>query len=207
MKQLATFFSYLLHPVFVPFVIFLVLHAICPGLFGMVDAKTIGLWKIQTGFNTILYPLLVIVLIWKLGFAKNMHMETNQERLGPLMACILFYFWNFYVFHKAQTDAPLALRSFLLGSFLSVCILFMTTIFTKMSLHTTAWAGVVTFFFLQSFTNQCAHIFSVASIIAFALLTIVIYSRMILLAHTRAEIVSGLLIGIICQVGVYFFYT
>jgi hypothetical protein len=205
LKKVAQFFSYLLHPVFVPFIICLLMMAVCPALFAKVDAKTIGLWKITIGLNTILYPLLITFLLWRLGFAKDMYMRTNQERLGPLLGSILFYFWNYYVFHKDQNDAPLLMKSFLLGTFLSVSILFLTTIFTKMSMHTTAIAGACAALFLFAWQSPCHNYYPLA--IGIGLLAIVMWSRMYLKEHTMAEIISGIIIGTVGQMGAWYFYS
>ncbi len=177
----------------------------CPALFISIDAKTIGLWKIQIGLNTILYPLLVTLLIWKLGFTKDMYMRTNQERLGPLMATILFYFWNFYVFHKSYSEAPILLKSFLLATFISVSILFLTTIFTKMSMHTTALAGAASALFLLAIKTPCANY--IPFVIAIAALVKVIWARLYLKEHTIAEIVSGVVIGLVSQSIAWYFYA
>jgi hypothetical protein len=204
-KRIAQFFSYVLHPVFIPFVVCLLMMQLCPTLFAKVDAKTVGLWKIQIGLNTILYPLLITFLLWRLGFAKNMYMRTNQERLGPLLGSILFYFWNYYVFHKDQNDAPMLMKSFLLGTFLSVSILFLTTIFTKMSMHTTAVAGACAALFLLGWHSDGMGYVPFG--ISLAALSIVVYSRLYLKEHTVAEIISGIIIGVVGQCGAWYFYN
>jgi hypothetical protein len=205
LKRIAQFFSYIFHPVFIPFVICLLMMVLCPTLFAKIDAKTLGLWKIQIGLNTILYPLLISFLLWRLGFAKDMYMRTNQERLGPLLGSILFYFWNYYVFHKDQNDAPMLMKSFLLGTFLSVSILFLTTIFTKMSMHTTAIAGACAALFLLAWQSPCNNYLPFG--ISAAALAIVVWSRLFLKEHTLAEIVSGIAIGVVGQLGAWYFYA
>jgi hypothetical protein len=205
LKRIAQFFSYLLHPVFIPFAICLLMMVLCPTLFVKTDAKTLGLWKIQIGLNTILYPLLISFLLWRLGFAKDMYMRTNQERLGPLLGSILFYFWNYYVFHKDQNDAPMLMKAFLLGTFLSVSILFLTTIFTKMSMHTTAIAGACAVLFLLAWHSPCTSFIPFG--ISIAALAIVVWSRLYLKEHTVAEIVSGIAIGVVGQLGAWYFYA
>jgi membrane-associated phospholipid phosphatase len=205
LKRIATVLSFLFHPVFVPFAISMCMMVLCPAMFASVDAKTLGLWKIQIGLNTILYPLLVTFLLWRLKFIDNLYMRTNQERLGTLIACILFYFWNYYVFHKSYaSEAPIVFKSFLLATFISVCILFLTTIFTKMSMHTTALSGACAGLFLFAIKSNCPNWipFSAACV---ALISI-IWSRLYLKEHTKAEVVSGIGIGIVSQAIGWWFY-
>jgi hypothetical protein len=205
LKKIAQFISLVLHPVFIPFVCGMIIIHLCPTLFNEVPAKDLKLWQIQLGLNTILYPLVFVFLMWRLGFIKNVYMRTNQERLAPLMASILFYFWNYYVFHKQHTAVPIIFKSFLLGTFISVSILFATTIFTKMSMHTTGIAGAATALILLHFIVPCSILaIVIAAIIAVVL---VIASRLYLKEHTVAEIISGLIIGAGTQLLAYWFYT
>jgi hypothetical protein len=205
LKRVATIISYIFHPVFIPFAVCMLMMMLCPALFSKVDAKVIGLWKIQIGLNTILYPLLVAFLLWRLGFTKNMYMRTNQERLGPLMASILFYFWNYYVFHKDQNNAPMLMKSFLLATFISVSLLFLTTIFTKMSMHVAAIAGACSALLLLAILSPCASYMPFG--ISIGVLALVIWARLFLKEHTKAEVVSGLIIGIVSQVFAWYFYA
>jgi hypothetical protein len=203
MKKIAEAFSYLLHPIWIPFALSIVLMHFCPTLFANIPAKELGLVKIQIGANTILYPLLVSFLLWRLGFAKNLKMETNIERLAPLMAAMLFYFWNFYALKKSTNEIPKELLTFLLGTFISTCILFFTTIFTKMSLHTAAMSGALTTVILWMNAGSCIPL---SVVIIFSLLFIItVVSRKVLQAHTYAELVSGAVIGVASMVmGGYF---
>jgi membrane-associated phospholipid phosphatase len=182
----------------------MVMMLFCPALFAKIDSKIVGLWKIQIGLNTILYPLLVAFLLWRLGFTKDMYMRTNQERLGPLMASILFYFWNYYVFHKDQNNAPMLMKSFLLATFISVSLLFLTTIFTKMSMHVTAISGASCAMLLLAIQSPC--ISYLPFLISIFVLALVVWARLYLKEHTKAEVISGLIIGIVSQAFGWYFY-
>jgi membrane-associated phospholipid phosphatase len=204
MKFLFKAISIVFHPVLIPMYVCLCMFNLCPQLFVNIDAKTIINWKLQLGFNTILYPVLVTVLMWKLGFAKDIFLRTTQERLGPLMASILFYFWNFYVFHKL-TAAPILFKSFLLGTFFTISLLFFISIFVKISMHAAAMGGALMALILLALKTPCVNWWP--AIIAFICSLLVIIARLIFKDHTKAEIVLGYSVGIICQLLVWIFYA
>jgi hypothetical protein len=195
--------SIVFHPVLIPMYVCLCMFNICPQLFANIDAKTITNWKLQLGFNTIMYPVLVTVLMWKLGFAKDIYLLTTQERLGPLMASTMFYFWNFYVFHKL-TAAPFLFKSFLLGTFFTISILFFCSIFVKISMHAAAMGGALMALVLLAVQTPCNNWWP--AIIAAICSLLVINARLIFKDHTRAEIILGFSAGMLCQALVFLLY-
>jgi hypothetical protein len=204
MIKLAKLVAYIFHPILLPFLVCLLYMVLCPAFFINVPAKTLGLWKIQIFVNTIMFPLLVSFLIYKLGFAKSIFLQTSQERLGPLMATILFYFWNFYVFHKV-TIAPVLMKSFLLGTFITVSFIFLSTIFVKVSMHAAGVCGALMALILFYFNSTCLPVYVL--LIATLITAIVIASRLITKDHTKAELVLGGLIGLVSQLLIWFLYN
>jgi hypothetical protein len=201
----ASIISVLTHPIWLPLVVASILWHYYPGLYPGVAHKDAVLWLIQIGVNTILFPLLVTVLIYKLGFAKNILLNTTQERLGPLMATTLFYFWNFYVFHKLH-DAPMLLKGFLLGTFFTVSALFCLSIFVKVSMHMAAWAGVTTLALLAALSTSLP-IHSFWAIGAAGISLMVAWARLAGKHHTTAELVLGTIVGGLAQGLVWVWYT
>ena len=157
--------STILHPVFVPTMVFAFLIFWSPTLFFGLDHKTTSWWLLIIAYITISFPLLVVFLLWRLKFIESIHMHGEKERYAPLIASMLFYFWVFWLFHK-QLKAPELLQSFLLGIFLTTVGVFMATIFYKISMHTAAWGGVVMFAIIGMFqTLQHGLIFFMSCII------------------------------------------
>jgi membrane-associated phospholipid phosphatase len=154
-------------------------------------------------FNTFLYSALVVVLLWKLDFAKNIYLRTQQERFVPLMASAIFYFWNFYVHHR-NPASPKIYNEFLLSTFVLISVLFMLTIFYKISLHSTAISGALTFLIIAKFSNTCISwpILGVAIVVA----TLVMLARLQLKEHTKFEVISGAIVGALVQLACYAFY-
>jgi hypothetical protein len=189
--------SYLLHPLFLPLIIsglILYRHPLVSLLAN--DGEKIRL-MVMTGINTILFPALIVFLLWRLKFVQNMYMTTQRERIIPLSVSVIFYFWAWYVSRNLDF-APQALQQWLLGVFLASCAANFTNIFFKLSLHTLGWGGVIGFFLARSFTDQ----YWPAGWIIPALLLAGLAgtARLLKSAHQPAEVYAGYLAGIICQV-------
>ncbi len=196
LQTVAKIISTLLHPVFIPAFVFAFLVFLSPDLFYGVTEKNKIWWLITVSYTTITFPLLTVFLLWKLKFIESIHMHHLKERYGPLIASMLFYFWIFWLFHK-QFNAPLLIQSFLLGVFLTTVLVFMASIFFKISMHTAAWGGVIAFAILATFH---AINYSVLLLIVGLLLAGLVGSaRLILKAHSNKQLYAGYLVGMAAQ--------
>lgn len=194
MKFFAQAISIVFHPVFVPVLVFSFLMAFAPELSYGLEQKQRVLWVITVAYTTILFPLLTTFLLWRLGFIESMFMHHIKERYVPLIACMLFYFWVFWLFHK-QFQAHAIIQTFLLCLFLNTMFTFLMTIFNKVSMHAAAWGGVCSFGVLLVFNSVHGSVwFLVASILIGGL---VLSSRLLLEAHVKREVYAGLASGIL----------
>ncbi len=141
--------------------------------------------------------------MWRIGFIKSIHMREARERLGPLIASMLYFFWNFYVFYKL-TEVPDLFKSFLLGVFISAALLFMISIFAKVSMHVAGWGGAITILCIANLVYPCSLLMYL--LIAVVATVLVIAARLGLQAHTKAEVISGLIVGVISQLVAFGFF-
>ncbi len=193
--------SVVFHPVFVPALVCSFLIYGSTSITSTVTPADKKTYLMVVSYVTILFPLLVIFLLKKLDFIDSIKLSTIKERIAPLIASISLYFWVYWVFHK-QFNAPIYIQSFLLGVFIATSLLFMATIFYKISMHATAWGGVCMLSILLLFTQQTYGLYFLA---ATAFITsLVCIARIQLKEHNTFEIISGLLLGIISQLIAYF---
>ena len=156
-KTLAKGISILFHPVFVPALLFAVLIFLCPSIFFGIPKDKQWMLLLTMSYTSVLFPLLTVFLLWRLQFIDSMTMPTAKERLGPLIASMMFYFWVYWLFHK-QFQAPMLIQTLLLGVFITTVFSFMASIFFKVSLHASAWGGISMFTLLLVW-NQTEHSF------------------------------------------------
>lgn len=147
-------------------------------------------------FNSVALPLLVVVLCKFLGFAKSITLPTPRERIIPYAACIIFFFWSFYVF-KNKSGTPLVMAQMSLGMFLSASLAFILNAFYKVSMHGVGVGGAAGLFIALLFDGALFLAFPLG--IALIVAGLVCTSRLIVSDHNPFEVYSGFIAGLICQ--------
>lgn len=192
----AQLLSYVFHPLFIPlYVTYFVLY-VHPLLFAGYDAS-MKVRLIATIFvNLTFLPAVTVFLCWRLRFISSLHMETQKERIIPLAAAMIFYFWCWFVL-KNFSEIPGLYRQFLLGSFISIIGAWLANIWFKVSLHALSMGGTLCFMFLTlfSFAGGSAWYIAVATFVAGAVCS----SRLLVSSHRPFEIYGGFMIGLLSQ--------
>jgi hypothetical protein len=188
--------SILLHPLFIPAVVTALLLYWHPVNRLLVEPQLRVRLMAMVVVNTILFPALLVLLLWRLGFMKSVEMRTQRERYIPLAASLLFYFWAYYVSRSIEAVPP-AFLQWMLGVFLCGCAAEFTNIFKKISLHMIGMGGLVAFMAWQQATD--AHWPTWWVPMALLLAGLVGTARLLKNAHAPSEVYAGFLAGIICQ--------
>lgn len=200
LRALATIVSYMLHPVFLPVLMTWVIYVITPMSFVQYEGK-LSLVFIQIALATIFFPLLVVGLLKALGFITSIFMRTQKERIIPLIATMMCYWWISHVFKNL--DAPLVLQVLLRGSYWSIIVLFICSIFFKISMHTMAAGGMLGMLIVLMIVTpvSMALPFIAGLLIAGASGT----ARLLLGAHTQFEVWVGYILGVLVMLAAYWY--
>lgn len=200
LRSIATIASYMLHPVFMPIIMTWVIYIITPMSFVQYEGK-LSLLFIQIGIATIFFPLLVVGLLKGLGFISSIFMRTQKERIIPLIATMMCYWWISHVFKNL--DAPLVLQVLLRGAYWSIIVLFICSIFFKISMHTMAAGGMLGMLIVLMIVTpvSMALPFIAGLLIAGASGT----ARLLLGAHTQFEVWVGYILGILVMLAAYWY--
>lgn len=188
--------SYLLHPVWVPFAMAAWLLMAHPLYTLLMEEGTRVRLLAMVGLNTVLFPVLIAFLLWRLGFTASMQMETQRERIMPLIINIIFYFWAWNVSRNLE-QIPHSLVQWLMGAFLCSSAAMFTNIFMKISLHTIGMGALMAFCALMTLSDP--YFPRVLLMIAIVIAGITGTARLLREAHTPSEVYAGYLAGIICQ--------
>ena len=203
LRTIASLVSYIFHPVFMPaamtFVLFLLGR---DTVFAGITDKTFYLWWVMIILNTVGFTLLSVGLMKGLGFIKSIYMHDPKDRIIPLIAIMVFYFWANHVISNTE-GVPIILHTLTLGSFWGIIAIFMANIFFKVSMHTAGAGSMLGILSILMFTNPVNMVlpFFVALILAGIIGT----ARMILGAHRIWEVWAGYALGFIVQVAAYFY--
>lgn len=200
LRAVATVISYITHPLFIPLIItFLTVRAL-PEYF-VAFAHSSKRFQYDTLYIRVLtisifFPVLTLLLARSLKFVESIQMHTQRDRIIPYVACTIYYFWAFYAFKREGVTPPF-FNAFFLGVFLAVVLSMVGNTYAKISMHTTGWGGVIGLL-LMLMTGMHMNV-SFPLVVTFLVAGIVATARLILSAHTPAEIYTGFIIGILSQ--------
>jgi hypothetical protein len=198
-KFFAHLFSYLFHPLFIPLYTIAFLLNFHPSYFsGFSDYDKYKLLLI-TAVNTVFFPAFSILLMKGLGFIKSIFLHSQQDRIGPYLATMIFYFWTAWVFFKFSPQPSIAIASFMTGIFVTTVAGLLSNIYLKISMHAMGAGGLLGFFIIIMNSNTMLMTWPLS--IALLITGIVCTSRLIVSDHTPKEIYIGLLFGLLCQFG------
>jgi hypothetical protein len=182
-KVIAHLISYLFHPLFIStYIVAFLLYV---------------LYRLLSVFlNHALIPGFAVFLMWRLKLIGSMQLKTSKERIIPYAAAIIFYFWGWNVMSRIPEN-PVVFVNFLQGAFFGVCAAWIININSKVSMHTTAMGGAITFFLLFYFNDANASGLYLSIVLLIA--GLVGTARLIVSDHTRFQIIQGYIIGAIAQ--------
>ena len=151
--------------------------------------------------NLVFYPLLSTLLLKAVGFIDSIFLHSKKDRIIPLIACGIFYFWCYTVF-KEQDQYPREIPAFVLGIFLASSAALMANIYLKISLHAIGAGGLLGFFMMLQYKTEMTMLWPLAAAVLMA--GLVCSARLFLGAHSGKEVYLGLLVGIAAQaIGFY----
>lgn len=200
MKILLKSASYLFHPLWMPFAGTLIYFLVSPRFFPeeLVKAKLLAV-----AIMTVFIPIVYFFMLKTLGKVTNHFMEEVRERKWPLLFyagidfVILRYVLNTF-------DYP-ELYYFFFGIMISTLLgLFLVFLEIKASLHMVGLGGFTLFLIFLSLHFNLNLIYTVSFLMAIIGLTA--SSRLYYKAHTMKELAIGLLVGMIPQVALAFFW-
>ena len=133
----AILLSYLFHPVFVPVYFMLFLLYVHPIHFLGYTSRERLLILLQAVSMFSFFPLVTVGLLKALGFISSIQLREQKDRIIPLVASGIWYFWIWYVWKNMPGHAVVAIQ-YALGIWLSSIAALMLNTRFKISLHTLA---------------------------------------------------------------------
>lgn len=141
--------------------------------------------------TTFVLPSIIIVILLKFGKIKSLEMDSQHERILP-MIIIAALFYGTYQLLK-QTPVTGIMTFFMVGATMLVLLALMINYITKISLHMTAWGGVLGCFLGMAIAFNFE--FSLLIYLLIFLIGIIAAARLRLNAHTPLQVYGGFLLG------------
>ena len=197
----AKFISYVFHPLFIPlYITYFIIQIRYYQLAGINDWVNLRI-LLQVFVNCTFLPLASILLLRALNFIDSVFLKTQRDRIIPYIICMIFYFWNWYVFKNNHEVKDLVSMS--MAIFNASVLGFLVNISMKVSMHAIAVGVMVTFIALLALTDSSSFSFYLS--IAVLIAGIVFTSRLVVSDHSQKEIYYGFLIGILSQLAAHYF--
>lgn len=200
-RMFAHLISIVFHPLFIPTYVFLLLMQVVPYEFAGITPWELTLRLFSVFWWTAFVPAFAIFLLKQLQFINSIHLLTQRERIIPFVLVMLFYWWQYYL-SRHFTDQPIVLKFFYLGIFLSTVVGLIVNNYMKISLHGMAAGGAIAAVTLFSWYYALpfwGFIFWTTLLAGF-----VASSRLLISDHSRKEVYTGIISGILCQLLAYF---
>lgn len=193
----AHFFSYVFHPLFIPLYVVVFLIFVHPSYYSGFSAYESSKLLFNIALNTIFFPAFALLLMKGLGFIKSVFLRSQQDRIGPYLANMIFYFNVAWTFFKMTPQLDLIFPVFMTGVFLTTVAGLLANIYFKISMHAMGVGGVLGLFLIIMIYNTMLMTWPLC--IAFFIAGLVCTSRLIISDHSQKEIYWGLFAGILCQ--------
>lgn len=195
----AKIISYIFHPIFIPIYVVWFLIYIHPYLFTGFNPWLKTTTMLMAVLTFTFFPMVTVLLLKGLKFIDNIYLQTQKDRIIPIIACMIWYFWLWYVWQnfgktKNAIDVPAEAIRFALAAFISTIISLMVNVKMKVSLHAISVGVMLTLFILMAF-HQDLH-FGIWLSIALFIAGLVCTARFIVSDHTPKEVYGGLAVGI-----------
>ncbi len=207
----AKLISGILHPLFMPTYALLLLLLVNPYLFGVGNLLDHSLLILHVFSMTFLMPLLVVLMMRHLELVSSFHLPKREERIVPYIATSIFYLWVFLNLNNSSW-IPKPYVAFMLGSVISLFSAFFLNNFTKISAHAIGMGGFIGFVVLGLVTWHYEYFWfqwgswgpwelRLSRVLVFVVLLagLVGSSRLLLKAHTHAQVAMGFLVGLATQ--------
>jgi hypothetical protein len=201
-KIAAKIISYIFHPVFIPLYLVLFMVYVHPylfiGLSGWTKTKIVMMAVLMFAF----FPIVTVLLLKALDFIRSVYLTSQKDRIIPLIACMTWYFWIWFVWSKMgksndEIVMPDVAVKLAMGIFISSILGLMANIIMKISLHAISVGVMLAFVFLLAFTQPLN--FGIYISAALLITGLVCTSRFIASDHVPIEVYGGLAVGIISQ--------
>ena len=189
--RIARLFTILFHPLFIPFYMLMILFNINAYFAILIPLKAKYLLTGLVFLTTILFPLLLVFLFYRLKLIRSFYLESKEERIYPLLTTAIFYYLTYYLL-KSFTISFIFSYYMLGSTFLTICALIIS-FYRKISLHMIGVGGMIGLLMGFSISRNIDLTWFV--IPAILLAGILGFARIKSNSHKPSEIYSGFLVG------------
>jgi hypothetical protein len=191
--KFARILSYLLHPLFLPLYMLVILLTYKSYLYVEIPLYYILLLSGIVGLTTILFPLFLTYLLYRKKFISSFFLTVREERVYPILVSAAFYYVTYYLLKGITVTSFFGF--YMLGATLLAIFALLINFYYKISLHMISMGAFTGLFMGITLSFGLNFLpFVVAGIILSGLLG---SARLRLQSHKPGEIYTGFLVGLL----------
>jgi membrane-associated phospholipid phosphatase len=192
MNLIAKIFSVVFQPILMPIFSMVLIFQFNPTIANSHNTDSeLLIYALCMSF-TIILPLLVFSIFYKLGFVTDVNLTQRKERVIPFFISI-FLFGVFYYLIRTNPLYTNLIYTIIFGSLAITLIANTITIFWKISIHCLGVSSILGTMVGLSIITSSNHYFLIfgLSIVVF----VIGISRVILKRHTTTQVIAGTSLG------------
>ncbi|HAB41962.1 MAG TPA: hypothetical protein DCE24_08915 [Porphyromonadaceae bacterium] len=193
MKKIAQIISFVFSPLIVP--TYGVAAALWLSMLSLLPS--VILWR-TLGYTfalTCLFPMIIIFIMWKIGYLSDPGLNKRTERTLPYIVVLLGYLGCAYMFYRMH--APVWLTGFMIGGSVAVIVSIFVNRWWKISAHMAAMGGALVMTFRLLVSNLAVVDMLWPIVIAVVCTGLVCTARVGLRRHTLMQVLAGTANGFI----------
>lgn len=189
-QRLALLLSWIMHPLWMPFYLFITLSLYAPSLIG--DNTPVLLLSMMVLIMTGLLPGINLIIFKLLRTIPDLSLHERKDRIMPFAFITMVYAGVAYLFYQ-EFPIPGAFKLLLVTAF-SALAGTLITFFIKVSIHALSASAVTTILFMTEASGYGGNLL-MPSLLAVVLSGSVMSARLALDAHSLNEILIGVAAG------------
>jgi hypothetical protein len=197
----ARFFSAILHPLIIPTLGVIILFNLDSYIAFATSVQAKRFILLTVFINTAIAPVLAIFFLKKTALIDDVLLFERKDRIIPLLLSAMFFMLTYFLFRRLPL--PSLVYFYIIGATLLILTCMFITIRWKISVHMTSWGGLTGFLLVSSFALRVDILMLI--LISILLAGALGSSRIILKAHTPAQVYAGYLLGVFGMLLVYSF--
>jgi membrane-associated phospholipid phosphatase len=196
-KKLATFLTYLLHPLLAPIAgIFILTRS---GTYvADLNNEVINLIYLIIITLTLVLPVCLIPFYLYFKLIRRIEIPENNERLIPMIITLVAYLGAWFLIQRLPVSR--LYNRFVLAACISLLIVLLVSYYWKISLHMTGLGGLIGLVLVLS--RKLGVDMMMVLVLLIVLSGLAGFARLRLNAHSGSQVLAGFLIGLTV---VYFF--
>ena len=202
-ERLARLCSAIFHPLLIPTLGIFILFQINSFLSFAINHDARRFILLIVFINTAIAPVFAVWIMKKTGYVKDFMLTERNERVLPLLVTSVLFFMTYYLLR--QISLPSLVYFFIMSATLLVMLTLIISFVWKISIHMVSLGGFTGFLIIASLFLRVDIAWLI--IIAFLASGCTGTARLILKAHSPAQVYTGYLLGMITMLGLYFYFS